>query len=170
MKYIYLGLCLLCCTLPVAEAGTDDAACTDPCLKAAIAALYIRSPFLNPFGLGIAIEDSVVTLEGSVSDAGESVLAEEIAAAIEGVSAVVNCIRIEPASSAQHDTRPSVDCLTGDATLADRVRTQLHWNRSTHGIAVNVTGRDGIITLRGSAANAQQAQLARLIALNTCGN
>lgn len=168
MKFACMGFWLLC-ILPAAAAGTQDEACTDPCLKAAITALYIRSPFLNPFRLGIAVKDSVATLEGSVSDAGESVLAEEIAAGIEGITAVINRIRIEPATSAQHHTLPRVDCLADDAALADRVRTQLHWNRATHGMAVTVSVQDGIVSLRGTAANPQQAELARLIAINTCG-
>ena len=32
-----------------------------------------------------------------------------------------------------------------------------------------VFARDGTVTLRGQAADPQQAELARLIALNTCG-
>jgi osmotically-inducible protein OsmY len=144
-------------------------ACADPCLKAAIAALYIRNPFLNPFQLGIEVKDSVATLEGSVPDAGARALAEEIATGVEGISAVVNHIQIEPGTSAQHHAWPQVDCLADDATLADRVRTQLHWNRATHGMTVTVSARDGIVNLGGTAASPQQAELARLIAINTCG-
>jgi osmotically-inducible protein OsmY len=169
MNNYCLGLWLLCCTLPVAAAGTQDKACTDPCLKAAITTLYIRSPFLNPFQLGISVEDSVVTIEGSVSDASESLLAEEIAGGVDGISAVVNRIRIAPPESAQQGARPAIDCLTDDATLVDRVKAQLYWNRATHGMTVSVSAKDGIVTLRGTAADAQQAELARLIALNTCG-
>lgn len=155
-------------------AGTEPGkiktrACTDPCLKAAIAAQYIRSPFLNPFQLGIEVTGSVATLEGSVPDAGTRVLAEEIATGVEGITAVVNRIQIEPGTSAQHHAWPQVDCLTDDATLADRVRTQLHWNRATHGMTVSVTVRNGVVSLRGIAANPRQAELARLIAYNTCG-
>ena len=144
-------------------------ACKDPCLKAAITALYLHSPFLNPFQLGITVNDSVATLDGSVSDAGERVLAGEIAAGVAGITAVVNRIRIEPGTSAQHHAVPQVDCLTDDTALADRVRTQLHWNRETHGMAVTVSARDGIVNLRGTDASPQQAELARLIAINTCG-
>ena len=168
MKYSCLGLWLLFCALPVAAAETSNEACTDPCLKAAITALYIRSPFISPFRLGVTVKDSVVTLDGSVSEAGESQLAEEIATGVDGVTAAVNRIRVEP--SAQHAAAlPPVDCLTDDAGLADRGETQLHWNRATHGIAVAITASDGIVTLQGPAADAQQAELARLIAVNTCG-
>lgn len=171
MKYSYLGLWLLCCTLPVAASESQRDVCTDPCLKAAITVLFIRSPFLNPFRLGITVEDSVVTLDGQVFREGESLLAEEIAGEVEGVTAVVNRIRVEapPASPEQATTPASIDCLADDATLADRVGTQLHWNRATHGMAVTVSARDGIVTLRGTAADPQQAELARLIAINTCG-
>jgi osmotically-inducible protein OsmY len=59
--------------------------------------------------------------------------------------------------------------VADDAVLADRVKSQLYWNRDTHGMAVNITARDGIVTLRGEAADPHQAELARLITLNTCG-
>jgi osmotically-inducible protein OsmY len=169
MKYRYLGLWLLCCSLPAAAAETQETVCADPCLKAAIAALYIRSPFLSPFRIDIAVEDSVATLEGTVSDPGERALAAEIAAGLDGIGAVVNRIRVEPAAAGVHASDAPVGCLTDDVTLAERVRTQLYWHRETHGLAVEVAAEDGIVTLRGQAADPHQAELARLIALNTCG-
>jgi hyperosmotically inducible protein len=165
----WLGFWLLCCTLPAAAVETPDKACTDPCLEAAIAALYIRSPFLSPFRVGIKVQDSVATLEGIVDDAGERSLAEEIATGVDGITAVVNHIRVEPSTSAQQPVKPPLDCLTDDDALADRVKTQLYWNRKTHGMAVEVSARDGVITLRGQATDRHQAELARLITLNTCG-
>ena len=169
MKYRYLGLWLLCFTLPFAAAGRQDPVCADPCLKAAIAALYIRSPFLSPFRVDIQVKDSVVTLGGSVSDAGERVLAEEIAGGLDGITAVINRIRVEPSTSAERVTGLSADCVTDDNALVDRVKSQLHWHRATHGMAVEVSALGGVVTLRGQAADAQQMELARLIALNTCG-
>jgi osmotically-inducible protein OsmY len=169
MKLPALGLWLLCCSLPAAATGAPGEACTDPCLKAAIATLYIQSPFLSPFRVDIKVKDSVATLEGSVSDAGERALAEEIATGVEGITAVVNRIRVEPSTSAQRLTNSALDCLTDDAALADRVKTQLYWNRITHGMAVEVSAHEGLITLRGQAADSHQAELARLITLNTCG-
>ena len=169
MKYPNLGVWLLCCALSVAAAGAQSQVCADPCLKATIAALYIRSPFLSPFRIDIAVEQSVAVLEGTVSDPGERALAEEIAAGVDGISTVVNRIRVAPPSSEQPAAGPPVDCLTDDAALADRVTSQLYWRRATHGMKVDVSARDGTVTLRGQAADAQQAELARLIALNTCG-
>jgi osmotically-inducible protein OsmY len=166
---LWLGLWLLFCTLPAATAETPDKACTDPCLQAAIAALYIRSPFLSPFLIDIKVQNSVATLEGIVADAGERSLAEEIATGVDGITAVLNHIRVEPSASAQRPVKPPLDCVTHDDALADRVRTQLYWNRTTHGMAVEVSARDGVITLRGQATDRHQADLARLITLNTCG-
>jgi len=171
MKYsrLWPGLWMLCCTLPAATAGTPDKACTDPCLQATIATLYIRSPFLSPFHVDIKVEDSVATLQGVVADAGERSLAEEIATGVDGITAVVNHIRVEPSTSAQWPVKPPLDCLTNDDALRDRVKSQLYWNRITHGMAVVVSAREGVITLRGQATDRHQAELARLITLNTCG-
>lgn len=165
---------LVCCLSLVPAAGimaseTGGKACTDPCLQAAIAVLYIRSPFLSPFNIDIKVEDSVATLQGIVADAGERSLAEEIATGVDGITAVVNHIRVEPSTAVQQPVKPLLDCLTNDDALADRVKTQLYWNRITHGMAVAVSARDGVITLRGQATDGHQAELARLITLNTCG-
>jgi osmotically-inducible protein OsmY len=88
---------------------------------------------------------------------------------MDGVNDVVNHIRVEPAASAQHPAIPPIDCLADDTELAERVRTQLYWNRATHGMALDVTANNGTVTLRGEAADPHQAELARLITLNTCG-
>ena len=107
--------------------------------------------------------------EGTVSTAGQRDLAEEIATTVNGITDVVNRIRIEPTTSTEHPAGASLDCATDDAALADRVRTQLYWNRATHGMGIDVSASEGVITLRGHAANRQQAELARLVSLNICG-
>jgi osmotically-inducible protein OsmY len=168
MKYKPLGLWLLWCALPVAAAQTPGRVCTDPCLKAAIAALYIHSPFLSPFRIDISVENAVATLEGTVSDPGERALAGEIAAGLDGVSSVINRIRVAPPAGVTSAMAP-LACAADDETLVDRVEAQLHWHRPTHGMKLQVSAEDGIVTLHGVAGDAQQAELARLIALNTCG-
>ena len=169
MKYRFMRLWLLCMALPAAATGVHAEVCTDPCLKAAIAALYIRSPFLSPFRINIEVADSVATLEGRVAEPGERALAAEIAASVDGISAVINRIRVEPSASAQHPVGTPIECRTDDLTLAKRVKAQLNWHRATHGMTAEVSARDGVVTLTGQAANAQQAELARLIGVNTCG-
>lgn len=169
MKFRLMALWLLCMALPAGAAGVHAEVCTDPCLKAAIAALYIRSPFLSPFRINVEVTGSVATLRGRVSEPGERALAAEIAASVDGISAVVNRIRVEPSASAQRAAGSAIECRTDDATLVKRVEAQLHWHRATHGMTVEVSARGGVVTLAGQAANAQQAELARLIAVNTCG-
>jgi osmotically-inducible protein OsmY len=169
MKYKPLGLWLLWCALPIAAAQAQDRVCADPCLKAAIAALYIHSPFLSPFRIDISVDDAVATLEGTVSDPGERALAGEIAAGLDGITAVVNRIQVDPAAAEAPTAAEPLACATDDETLAERVEAQLHWHRPTHGMKVQVAAEDGVVTLRGSAADKHQAELARLIALNTCG-
>ena len=143
--------------------------CTDPCLKATVATLFIRSPFLSPFRVDISVRDGVATLQGTVSDAGERDLAEETVWSVDGISAVVNQIQVDTAISAKGLGESPVGCRTSDDELADRVRTQLYWHRPTHGMAVEISVRNGIITLKGMAADPGQARLAGLIAQNTCG-
>jgi osmotically-inducible protein OsmY len=53
--------------------------------------------------------------------------------------------------------------------LSNRVEAQLYWNRATHGMAVDVSTHDGIVTLQVQSTDPQQAELASLITINTCG-
>lgn len=148
--------------------ATATPACSDPCLKAAIASLYMRSPFLSPFEITIGVQDAIVTLEGVVADVDERNLAIEIARSIEGIREVVDRLEIDPDSRAEPAGAVPA-CDADDAPLAGRVRSQLYWNRNTHGLSVQVTASNGIVTLRGNVASGSEAALARLIALNTCG-
>lgn len=148
--------------------ATATQACSDPCLKAAIASLYMRSPFLSPFEIAISVHDATVTLEGVVADANERDLAVEIARSIEGIREVVDYLEIDPDSRAEPAGAVPA-CDADDAPLAERVRSQLYWNRNTHGLSLQVTASNGVVTLQGEVASRSEAALARLIALNTCG-
>jgi len=162
---------LVACSLWIAAAqgvAAATAACTDPCLKAAIASLYIRSPFLSPFALRISVENAVVTLDGTVSDEDKRDLAVEIARSIEGVREVVDHLQVDPESAPQPPVAGPA-CGADDAMLAERIRTQLYWNRNTHGLSLEITASNGVVTLQGEVATRSEADLARLIALNTCG-
>jgi len=169
VKSLQLLTILMCCSLHMAIAGTQERACADPCLKATIAALFIRSPFLSPFRVEISVRDGVATLQGTVSNDDERALAEETASGVDGITAVVNRIQVNPATSHAHSGRPPPGCLASDDEIGDRVRSQLYWHRPTHGMTLEISARDGVVTLRGKADSAQQARMARLIALNTCG-
>ena len=165
------ALLILVCSLCIAVVpgiATATSACSDPCLKAAIASLFMRSPFLSPFEIEISVHDASVTLDGVVAGADERSLAVEIARSIEGIRQVVDHLQIDPDSTAgPADT--GFACDTDDISLAERVRSQLYWNRNTHGLTLQVAASDGIVTLQGEASSRSEAALARLIALNTCG-
>ena len=169
MNIRYMLPCLLCCILMASGLRAEDKMCTDPCLKATVATLFISSPFLSPFRVDISVRDGVATLQGTVSDAGERDLAEETVWSVDGISAVINRIKVDPAISSEGLGELPVGCRTSDDALADRVRTQLYWHRPTHGMTVEISVRNGIVTLKGMAADPGQARLAGLIAQNTCG-
>jgi osmotically-inducible protein OsmY len=104
-----------------------------------------------------------------VSNADERELAEGTASAVDGITSVANDIKVDPAIQAQRTAESPLDCRTSDNALADRVKTQLYWHRATHGMRLEVTAQNGVITLDGKDTDPRQARLARLIALNTCG-
>ena len=80
-------------------AAAATVACTDPCLKVALASLNIRSLFLSSFELRVRVKNAVVTLDGTVSDEDKRDLAVEITRGIEGVREAVDHLQIDPESA-----------------------------------------------------------------------
>lgn len=96
----------------------------------------------------VTVDDSVVTLTGTVGDRDLKVLAEDTVSNLPGVTRVDNQIVLDPAL-AEHS----------DGWIAIKLRTQLlvRANVSAANTAVNV--KDGVVTLTGTADNLAQKEL-----------
>lgn len=111
--------------------------------------LYVFKTYLKGDDITIKSKAGVVTLTGSVTEEPHRVLAEETVASLRGVKMVNNKLDIK-------GERPAAN---SDGWIAARVKTVLFFHRSVSGIKTEVAVKDGVVTLRGEAANQAQREL-----------
>jgi hyperosmotically inducible protein len=111
---------------------------------------YVFKTYLKDDDIKIESRDGAVTLTGFVSEEYHKSLAQETVAGLPGVKSVDN--RLEEVNGAP----PTAN---SDAWLRDKVETTLLFHRSVSAGTTEVDVKDGIVTLRGDAANQAQKEL-----------
>jgi hyperosmotically inducible periplasmic protein len=110
---------------------------------------YVFKTFLQEDDINIASRDGDVILTGLVADNFDKELAQETLAGIPGVKNVDNKLEVkgEPPTA------------NSDAWIRNKVKTTLLFHRSVYASTTDVDVKDGIVTLRGYAANKAQKDL-----------
>ena len=111
---------------------------TDKMLRDAVIAQLDFEPEVNPAGIGVAAEDGVVTLSGSVDDYAQKGAAEKAAKRIIGVKGLANELRVRMVSE-RTDTDIAKDAIY-------LLECDVHFL----GSKVIVTVEDGLLTLEGT--------------------
>jgi osmotically-inducible protein OsmY len=142
---------------------------SDLWLKARIVTAYTLNEHLNPFKLDVEVKNGVAQLGGTVDSPVERDLAVEIAKGVEGITEVKEDIRIEPGAMAEERTESPFFRTVEDATVTAKVKSKLLWNRNTHGMDIDVSTENGVVTLNGKVASDAQGDLAAQLARNTTG-
>jgi len=111
---------------------------TDKMLRDAVIAQLDFEPDVNPAGIGVAAEDGVVTLSGSVDDYAQKGAAEKAAKRIIGVKGVANelLVRVARERTDTDIAKDAIYLLEGDVHFL--------------GGKVMVTVEDGLLTLEGT--------------------
>ncbi|MBD9483416.1 BON domain-containing protein [Pseudomonas sp. PDM14] len=125
---------------------------------------------LNPFDIGVDVENGTARLTGKVETQVEKDLAEQVALSIEGVDEVDNQLQLDAAlkpreSGKKLDFAQRFD----DASLTATVKSKLLWNSSTEALDIAVKTEHGVVTLSGQAGSAAAKELAGQLAQNTNG-
>ncbi len=165
---VFAALLLLAATAIAAE-GPSPQAVSDLWLKARIVTAYTLNEHLNPFKLDVEVKSGVAYLSGTVDSPVERDLAVEIAKGVEGIREVKDEIRIEPGAMAEERTESPFFRTVEDATITAKVKSKLLWNRNTHGLDIDVSTEDGVVTLHGKVGSDVQGDLAVQLARNTTG-
>ena len=97
-------------------------------------------PSLDAAHIGVTVEDGVVTLTGHVSSYAERLAAEAATRRIKGVRAIAQDIAV----------RLPENKKTADDEIAKRVLSILRWNVQVPDNTIQVTVRDGWVTLAGA--------------------
>ncbi len=146
---------------------------SDTWATASLTTTYALNPHLNPFTIDVEVRDGVATLSGKVDSKVDRDLAEELALGVDGIHKVVNQLQVVPEISAANEQgelsghKRSFLRKVEDANISAKVKSQLLWNDSTSGMAIDVETRNGIVSLSGHVASGAEADLAEQIARNT---
>ncbi len=130
---------------------------------------------LKKDGLGIHIDvkgDEVV-LTGKVAQRSSQELAEQVAAAVQGVRVVKNRLELEveqaPAESSVSRAVRKAESEVKDALLEARVKARLIDELGKVAFGIEVEATDGVVSLSGKVPDATRRTLARDIARKTKG-
>ena len=149
MKAIYsisimvVAVALLAISMPVYASKMDDG------IESSAKKSYVFKTYLKGDDIKIQPKDGVVTLTGSVSEESHKSLAQETVANLPGVKSVNNRLEVKGERPAENS----------DTWVHMKVKTALLYHRNVSGFNTEVNVKDGIVTLRGEAANQAQKNL-----------
>lgn len=165
---------------PTTQAANDPA--SPGWITTKIQARYFVSPQVRPWNVDVTTSSGgVVTLRGEVEEPADRDEALRIARETEGVTRVVDELRVRAATAERAD-RDAAE--RSDATVAERsartdespdvwitakVQAKYFMDRDVKGRNINVDTRDGMVTLRGEVESEGERRQAVAIARNTDG-
>jgi hyperosmotically inducible protein len=111
---------------------------------------YVFKTYLKGDDIKIhTMNDSVVTLTGTVAEWSHRSLAEETVAGLPGVKRVDNKL----------ETKGGQPVENSDAWVSMKVKSTLMFHRNVSGLKTDVDVKNGIVTLHGQASSAAQKEL-----------
>jgi hyperosmotically inducible periplasmic protein len=132
-----------------------------------IQAQYFTSGDVKPWNVDVTTAaDGVVTLQGEVEDAQAKAEAVRIAQTTEGVSRVDDRLRIKPANASQ---APPIAETVADGWLTTKIQSKYFVDDEVRARNIDVSTDNGIVTLTGTVANAEERRQAVALARNTDG-
>jgi osmotically-inducible protein OsmY len=176
VSYILPFALALLIALPV-QAEEDEgvmAALKDARLEGQLWSAYALNQHLSAFDISVDVEAGTATLTGTVDESVQKDLAKEIALSTDGIDDVDNQLEVadhsaERESVAEADRERGFGDRVSDATVTTTVKSKLLWNRNTAGLDINVSTRNGEVTLEGEAESEASRELAERLAANTDG-
>jgi osmotically-inducible protein OsmY len=96
-------------------------------------------PVVDPAHIGVAVDQNVVTLTGHVGSYAQKLAALSAVRRVKGVHGIADEIEVRPASEAK----------TSDDEIASRAINVLSWDSVVPDEGIQVTVRDGLVTLTG---------------------
>jgi len=122
---------------------------TDDRIESSFTKSFVYKTYLKDEHIKISSKDGAVTLSGDVYNETHKPMAQDTAAALPGVTSVDNRIAVvgdQPAESS-------------DTWISMKVKAALLYRRNVSGTKTEVYVKDGIVTLKGVAANQAQKDL-----------
>jgi hyperosmotically inducible protein len=140
---VMAAVALLGSSAPVRASETDDR------IESSFKNSFVYKTYLKDEQIRISSKDGAVTLSGSVADESHKRMAQDVAEALPGVKSVDNRIELKGDRAAENS----------DTWISMKVKSALLYRRNVSGTQTQVFVKDGIVTLKGEAANQAQKDL-----------
>ena len=156
---------------PTATSGEAAATRVEPAwITTKIHAQYFVSPEIKPWNIDVTTTaDGVVTLRGEVDSQQDKAEAVRIARATEGVARVEDHLRVkgDPAAATAADQEHGPN--QPDTWITAKVQSKYFLDEGLKAHAIDVTTREGVVTLKGQVESEAQRRHAVALARNTDG-
>ena len=152
------------------QSGSEAQTVGDARQEGQIWATYALSPYLRANDIGISVMKGKATLSGTVEEAVNKDLAEEIALGVDGITGVDNQIKVQadyvpPKTTTGLTFAEKID----DSAITAAIKSKLMWNKNTDGLETKIVTKAGKVTMTGNADNSASKELAGNLAKNTRG-
>lgn len=131
---------------------------------------------VNGMATNVDVNNGIVTLRGEAENEAQRELTAEYANDIEGVKGLKNEMTVlgseKLASRVERkmdSTATAIDQSVDDASVTAQVKVLLFSHRSTSALNTKIDTVDGVVTLRGEAANEAEKSLAEKLASDVAG-
>jgi osmotically-inducible protein OsmY len=139
--------------------GAVRASERDDRIESSFKKTYVYNTYLKDEDIKISSKDGVVTLSGIVDDKILKPMAQGVAGALPGVTSVDNRITVKGGQPTK----------SSDTWISMKVKAALLYRRNVSGTKTKVYVKDGLVTLKGVAANQTQKDLTTEYAKNIAG-
>ena len=149
MKVTYSLALVMAAVALVTTSAPLRASETDARIESSFKNSFAYKTYLKDEHIKISSKDGAVTLSGDVYNETHKPMAQNTAEALPGVTTVDNRIEIKGDRPAQNS----------DAWIGMKVKAALLYRRNVSGTKTEVYVKDGMVTLKGVAANQAQREL-----------
>lgn len=156
---------------PTEESRRASARVMDLEIKADLREKLSLSQELNKFGLGVEVQDRIVTLTGEVDTATQKLGAEQVARSISNVVDVKNNLSIRHPELGRNEVPGQPTSSPQEQELTKQVQFALFNERESFAdvAAIKVATNAGVVTLTGTVRAPAESKLAAIIARNVSG-
>jgi hyperosmotically inducible periplasmic protein len=150
IKNVYSTVLLMAALVVLLLGSRAYASTMDSRIESSARESHIFKRYLTGDAIQVTSKDGVVTLTGSVADQSHKQLAAETVASLPGVQIVDNQLVLKDEKSAGGS----------DALVRERVKLAMLTHRNLNSARPDIQVKDGVVTVRGKAANKAQIDLA----------
>ena len=155
-----LGLAVLAPALFATSASATERSATqrvdDAAITAQVKTRLLADETTRSINMNVDTKAGVVTLRGTAPTESAKERAEEIAKAVDGVQVVANALIVgdssmnpQTATAKTKEVAEEGEHMAGDAWITTKVKSQLLADSDVKGLDINVSTKDGIVTLAG---------------------